>query len=269
MRWLFLLALAFFAGFAYASTLSVLRPVYVAASDGDELNLGAVGPGQTVSIEADALVTTGGKFGLGGRWDRLDIVRVPEGWSADNSLLYEQPLKARIKVARDAPDGEYEVLARAVDLEGGENLGEVNLRLKVNVTRDVFAMKVAPAKRETGATQPASYSVTVENNGVASDAFEISASGLPAWNFKKTVFVPYGQSRTVPYEVASGEEGEYDVKIMVKSVSSDLLSGEQKVRLSVSTSLWSDYKATGNGLLLFPIFEQAAYSVMGLLANLF
>jgi hypothetical protein len=269
MKMLVLLVLALFAVPAWASQLSVLRPVYVAANDGDEISLGAVGPGQTVSVEADAIVTSGGKFGLGGRWDRLDIVQVPDGWSADNSLLYEQPLKARIKVAKDAPDGEYVVLARAVDLEGGENLGEVNLRLKVNVSRDVLGMKVAPARMETGATQPASYTVTVENNGVASDAFEISASGLPAWNFKKTVFVPYGQSRTVQYEVASSEEGEYDVSINVKSVSSDSLSGSQKVHLSVSTSLWSDYKATNNGLLLFPIFEQAAYSVMGLLANLF
>jgi len=269
MRALLIVALALFMVPAYAATLSVLRPVYFEASDGSELGLGAVGPGQTLSVEADALVTSGGKFGIGGRWDRLEIVEVPMGWSADDSLLYEQPLKARVKVARDAKDGEYMVLVRAVDIEGKEELGEVNLRLRVNVTMDVFGMKVSPARRETGAAQPASYMVTIDNMGVASDAFEISAGGLPVWNFRKTVFVPYGQSRTVPYEVASGEEGEYDVKIKVKSISSDLLSGEQNVHLGVSTSLWSDYRATNNGLLLFPIFEQAAYSVMGLISNLF
>jgi hypothetical protein len=264
-----LLALALLAMPLHASTLNVVSPVDKVAQDGEELFIGDVGPGQTVFIEADAIVKTGGKFGLGGRWDRLDIVNVPDGWTSENSLLYEQPLKALIKVAPNASDGDYIVRARAVDIEGKEALGQVNLRLRVHVTRGVFSMEVSPLRAETGATQPASFTITIHNNGVASDAFEISSEGVPTWNFRKTVFVPYGATRVVQYEFASSEEGEYAPVIRVTSLSSPLLGGRQNVQLGVSTSLWSDYRATNNGLLLFPIFEQAAYSVMGLISNLF
>jgi hypothetical protein len=269
MRASLILALAVLSLTVAAADLNVIKPVNMVVQDGGRVVLGTVGPGQTVFVEANAMVETGGKFGLGGRWDRLQIVEVPGGWSSEDSMLYEQPLKARVKVSSNAPDGEYEVLARAVDLENKEELGEVNLRLVVNVSMDVFRMSVSPGSKETGASQPASYLVTIYNDGIASDAFEISAGGLPAWDFRKTVFVPYGSSKAVLYDLVSGEEGEYDVAVRVRSVSSDLIGGEEDVHLGVSTSLTSDYKATNKGLLLFPLFEQAAYSVMGLLANLF
>lgn len=261
--------LALLAAHAFAAELNVIRPVDRVVQDGSEILLGDVGPGQTVFLEANALVESGGKFGLGGRWDRLEITDVPEGWNSEDSLLYEQPLKARVKVAPDAADGDYVILARAVDIDGQEELGQVDLRLRVRVTRGVFAMEVEPTRVETGATQPASFTITIRNSGVASDAFEISSDGVPAWNFRKTVFVPYGTARQVQYEFASSEEGEYAPVIRVRSVSSPLVGGEKKVSLGVSTSLWSDYRATNNGLLLFPVFEQAAYSVMGLISNLF
>jgi hypothetical protein len=269
MRSLFALILAFLALSVGAAEVKMLSPVNAALQDGGEVYLGLVGPGQTVFIEADALVTTGGVNGIGGRWDQLVIDQAPAGWTTEPSLLYEQPLKARIKVASDAPDGEYEVLARVIDDQNKEQLGEVNLKLRVNVSRDVFWMSVSPARKETGAAQPASFIVTLHNTGIASDAFEISASGLPAWDYRKTVFVPYGTSKEVPYDVVSGEEGNFAVKIRTRSLSSDRLSGEKEVYLGVSTTLISDYKATNKGLLLFPIFEQAAYAVMGLLSNLF
>ncbi|VVC04938.1 Uncharacterised protein [Candidatus Burarchaeum australiense] len=270
MKAAYSLILALFAlNLCAAAELQIMSPVTGVVQDGGEVYLGAVGPGQTLYIEANALVTTGGKFGQGGRWDMLEVVSAPDGWTSENSLLYEQPLKLRLKVASDAADQEYMVLVRAVDEGNKEELGEVNMKLIVNVSRDVFGMSVSPARKETGAGQPASFIVTIRNDGIASDAFEISASGLPAWNFRKTVFVPAGSSKEVPYDVVSGEEGEFSPIIKVRSLSSDLLSGEQNVRLGVSTSLASDYKATNNGLLLFPILEQAAYSVMGLLANLF
>ncbi|RLG18482.1 hypothetical protein DRN67_04135 [Candidatus Micrarchaeota archaeon] len=269
MKGVLLAALVLLAGAACAADLQVLKPVYVMVQDDGEVFLGTVGPGQTVFVEADALVETGGIHGIGGRWDRLEVVDVPGGWTAEDSFLYEQPLKARITVAKEAPDGEYEVLVRSVDIENKEGLGEVNLKLIVNVSREVFGMEVLPSEKETGATQPATYTVMIENKGVASDAFEISAKGLPAWDYKKAVFVPYGTCKSVQYDLVGAEDGEYDVTVAVRSFSSDRIEGEERVHLSVKTTLVSDYKATNNGLLLFPIFEQAAYSIMGLLANLF
>ncbi|MDO8339870.1 MAG: hypothetical protein Q7T16_04400 [Candidatus Burarchaeum sp.] len=269
MRSLFALILAFLALSVGAAEVKVLSPVSAVLQDGSEVYLGLVGPGQTVFVEADALVATGGVNGIGGRWDQLVIDRAPQGWSTEPSLLYEQPLKALVKVASDAPDGEYEILVRVVDDQNKEQLGEVNLKLRINVSRDVLSMSVSPSRKETGASQPASFIVTLRNTGIASDAFEISASGLPAWDFRKTVFVPYGSSREVPYDVVSGEEGAFTVKIVTRSLSSDRISEVKDVHLGVSTTLISDYKATNKGLLLFPMFEQAAYAVMGLLSNLF
>ena len=269
MKAAFMLILTALALAVAAADLEVLRPANVVVRDGGELALGTVGPGQTLSIEANALVETGGIYGIGGRWDKLEVVETPEGWDSEDSYLYEQPLKTRITVARNAPDGEYIVMVRAVDIQNKEELGEVRLMLKVNVSKEVFGMKVEPKGKETGAAQPATYMITLYNDGVASDAFEISASGLPAWEFRKTVFVPYGSSRQVPFDLVAGEDGEYDVKINVRSLSSERIGGEEGIHLSVRTSLVSDYKAVNNGLLIFPIFEQAAYSVMGLLANLF
>ena len=78
---LFLLAFALFVMGAAAAGLNVIRPVDQIVNDGGEVYLGSAGPGQTVYVEADALVKTGGKFGLGGRWDRLEITEVPDGWS--------------------------------------------------------------------------------------------------------------------------------------------------------------------------------------------
>ena len=269
MRAVLLFVFALFMLTASAAEIRVLSPVNAMVQDNGEVYLGAVGPGQTVFVEANALVTTGGVNGIGGRWDQLVIDEVPEGWATEPSLLYEQPLKVLVKVASDAPDGEYEILARAIDDQNKEQLGEVSLRLRINVSRDVFWMSVSPLKKETGAGQPASFIVTLHNTGIASDAFEISASGLPAWDFRKTVFVPLGSSREVPYDVVSGEEGNFAVKIRARSLSSDRINAEEEVGLGVSTTLISDYKATNNGLLLFPMFEQAAYAVMGLLSNLF
>src|SRR3989338_1245117 len=260
MRAVLLFVFALFMLTASAAEIRVLSPVNAMVQDNGEVYLGAVGPGQTVFVEANALVTTGGVNGIGGRWDQLVIDEVPEGWATEPSLLYEQPLKVLVKVASDAPDGEYEILARAIDDQNKEQLGEVSLRLR---------MSVSPLKKETGAGQPASFIVTLHNTGIASDAFEISASGLPAWDFRKTVFVPLGSSREVPYGVVSGEEGNFAVKIRARSLSSGRINAEEEVGLGVSTTLISDYKATNNGLLLFPMFEQAAYAVMGLLSNLF
>src|SRR4030042_6870191 len=108
MRSLFALILAFLALSVGAAEVKMLSPVNVWVQDGSEIYLGLVGPGQTVFVEANALVTTGGVNGIGGRWDQLVIDQAPSGWTTEPRLPYERPLKARIKVASDAPDGEYE-----------------------------------------------------------------------------------------------------------------------------------------------------------------
>jgi len=249
--------------------LSVLYPAFKVVRSGENVSLGVIGPGQSLSITADALVTEGGIFGQGGRWDQLVITEAPPGWTWSNSLEYEQPLRVKVTAAGDAQDGLYIIRAAAIDFGDRERIGgNVSFAALVRVSRDVIGMEVSPTVVVTGAGQPAGYYVTVKNNGTANDVFEITSSGVPLWEFRREVFVPAGGERTVIYEVVSDEEKELGIVLRARSLSSPLIFEEEGAKLYVRTDLVGDYRAIGHGSLLFPLAEGPIYGVVGLLANL-
>ncbi len=254
----------------YALQLTVYEPVATTVTDGGTVDLGVVGPGQTAYVIVESDIKEGGIQGMGGRIDQLVFTSTPRGWETTPSELYGVPMKAIIKVPADASDGEYWFTLKAVDEGNKEQLGETSFKARLVVNKDVLKMDVWPDSASTGAGQPAGYYVRISNTGVASDVFEISSEGVPDWHYTQLVFVPKGSSKVVRYEVVGNEEQEYEVKIKVRApFSSELLKAERKVFLDINTNLLSDLQATGHGLLLFPIIEQPAYSIMGLISNLF
>ncbi|MBI4399155.1 hypothetical protein HY570_00250 [Candidatus Micrarchaeota archaeon] len=248
--------------------LELVEPVNKLIKNGDTVYLGVAGPGQTVFLVANSRVTSGGSNNLGGRWDQIEVRSLPEGWNAEPSLLYEQPMITRITISPNASDGEYEIVVVAIDEGDKEKIGNnVQFIAKVNVSKEVMQVDISPKVIVTGASQPASYVITVRNYGVAADTFEVSSRGVPLWNFTKSLYIGPGSERSINYEITGNEEKEWDVYLKVRFGTTDLMTHEEKVRLVVNTNLISDYKATARGYLIFPLIEWPIYAVTGFLSN--
>lgn len=253
---------------SHTATVKVIKPAEK-EMEGGEIELGLVGPGQTIELEVDRNVYSGGKFGKGGQWDILRVLSVPDGWSSEDSRIYEQPMKAKIKVARGARDATYRIALVAVDENNYDELGNVSFFANVTVSKDVLSTVLDKNMIETGSSQPASYCMDIENRGAASDVFEISCFGVPSWNYAKKVFVPFMSKRKVCYDVVANEEKVYTATLSIVSLSSPLIRNDHNITTVVKSDVLGDYRACANGLLIFPLMEQPIYSLMGLLSNFF
>ena len=259
-----LLALA-----ATASAITIIAPVSTQIDDGAQISIGDVGPGQTFIVSAEPKVASGGRYDLGGAYDQLSASSLPSGWVSSPSRLYSAPLQADVTVPKGAADGQYTVEFTMWDEAGEQGLGRnVSFKALVNVRHDIMDMKVEPSSLSVGAGQPARYTITVVNKGIANDVFTVGSSGVRNLEFRRSVYIPSGTSKTLSYEVVVETESDYWVKIWSKSSSSDSISSEQDVTLRVNTDLFSDYRAVNRGVLLFPLTQAPLYFVTGLLSNL-
>ena len=256
--------------FSSAFAVHVLSPLSTEIEAGSQISIGTAGPGQTFAVVADPVVTTGGKFGTGGAYDKMFASSLPDGWASTPSKLYGKTLQADITIPKDAPDGVYDIMLSLWDEAGSAGLGDdVAFTVKVNVARDVMDMKIEPASLSVGAGQPARYAITVNNKGIANDVFEVGSSGVRDWEFKRSMYIPSGTSKTINYEVVGNDEADYRVAIYARSSSSDRIYSESPVSLTVNTNLLSDFRATTRGVLLFPLIEAPAYFIAGLISNFF
>ncbi|MEM3555397.1 MAG: hypothetical protein QXF56_01625 [Candidatus Micrarchaeia archaeon] len=259
-----------------ATYLNIREPVISSGmSDGSSLYIGIAAPGQTVYVVAErATIDAAGESINYMGWDKLAVEGLPPGWVGEDSPWYETPMKAKIRIAPDAADGRYVFKIKAVDEGNYDGLGELTINVSVAVSKEVFNIDVTPLTVETGVGQPGVYYIDIENMGAASDTFRIKSSGVPAWRFSKDVLVPHAvdpslaAKKTVPYEVVLNEQSEVDVHINVTSLSSEQISREMRVRLIAKPSLISDYRATGHGLLVFPLVESPIYSLMAFFSKL-
>ena len=266
---LFVLLVALAALSVLVHCVDILSPISGSIADGSRFSMGVVGPGQTFAVSVDPKVSTGGRYGLGGAYDQLFATTLPEGWSTTPSKLYANPLQADVTVPRGAADGDYIVWYTLWDEAGSEGLGQnVTFSANVTVSRDVMDMKVEPSFLSVGAGQPARYSITLLNKGIANDIFTVGSSGVHDWEFSRSVYIPSGTSKTLSYEVVGSEEADYKVQVSARSASSDLISSQSEVGLRVNTDLFSDWRAVNRGVLLFPLTEAPLYFVTGLLSNL-
>lgn len=271
-RTIIALALMFSLSFA----IDLVSPEVKGVKNGDVVDLGTIGPGQTISILIDSKATEGGIYGNGGTYDMALAEDRPRGWTARESQLYQDHLQVIITADPNSPEGEYSVLVKVVD-EGegrtpgttGEELGNLTFIVKARITYDVMDFDVSPTYRTVGPGQPARFAITITNKGSTSDVFEVSAVGAKKWEFTRPVFVPAQSTKAIPYEIVGTEEETYKTTINVVSKASPLISDQKNVTVFVRSDLIGDYKSTNNGVLIFPIFEAPVYALAGLISNIF
>jgi uncharacterized membrane protein len=260
-----LIAMLALAALAAAVPVQMISPFQQTINTGDTVFIGTIGPGQTLAVEINPIVTSGGIYGAGGQYDIAQVSNLPPGWNAEQSKLYQNPLQVKITADKAAPPGQYDADITVINENNGEELGNVTFTVDINVTWDVLGMSVSPTQTISGPGQPAQFGITIMNKGSASDTYIVNASGVDQWDFVKQVYVPAESSITVPYEIAGNEEETYNPSISVVSVSSGIIHQEQNVTLIVRSGLLGDYRATSDGTLLFPIFEAPIYALAGLL----
>ena len=253
---------------ALSFSIEMVEPYLLTVGNGDVVELGVMGPGQTISVSFHRRMYEGGIHGIGGDYDIAYAEELPGGWKSNPSKLYGDPLQVTITAYENAAEGAYSIPVTIGDEGGGEKLGNITFTAKVNISNDVMDAEVGPSSRRVGVGQPANFKITVENKGNAGDTFRVSAEGVPKWSFSKTIYVPGKGKKGMLYEVAAYEEEHYSVDIVVESESSSLVKKSLPVDVYVYPDVLSDYKAINNGALLFPIFEAPVYAFMGLLSNL-
>ncbi len=254
---------------AVSFSLNLLYPQVNDIRTGQIVDLGSIGPGETVLIQIDPIVTSGGIYGTGGQYDYAIASDLSPGWTAANSKLYQSQLQVTVTAPPDAPPGDYSAKITVVDERNGEQLGNVTFIAKVRITWDVMDFDVSPNSIKAGPGQPATFTIKITNKGSTSDVFHVSLIGPRKWQFTKDVFVPAQSTKEFHYEIAGTEDGTYPSTLNVVSLASKHIAAQKNVTLTVKSDLLGDFKATNHGTIVFPIFESVAYSFAGLISNLF
>jgi len=264
---LFIGLLACFIAIASAASIEAINPRYAVVEDNQTYTIKSIGPGQTFAFAVNPIVTTGGMFGAGGRWDYMTVTNYPNGWKAKDSKLYGDPLQIEVTAASNAKDGNYQLLATVFDEGNKEGIGDrVNVILEVEVQQDIFDMDIDVDKQKVSTGQPAIFKITVTNKGEANDVFDVSAKGVAGWDFKKHIYVAAGSQKTVEYEIVGNEEAVMKPVISVTSASSPYITKSRQVEVAVETNLLSDFKAANAGVLLFPLAQLAISGIAALLS---
>ena len=264
MRWLICFVLLTGSLFS----LQMVEPVLTDISEGETIDMGTMGPGQTVEIQLHPKVYEGGIHGIGGNYDRAYISDLPQGWTSTPSKLYGDPLQVKITADPYTEEGIYTIPVIVEDEGDGEQLGTITFDLRIKISEDVMDISVYPTEKSAGIGQPARFQITINNRGNAGDTFKVNAEGVSKWEFTKLLYIPPKSSKTITYEVAGFEEETYSTLVTVESSASSRVSAFQAITLYVYPDLLSDYKAVNNGAMLFPIIEAPIYALVGLLSNL-
>jgi hypothetical protein len=271
MRLNIILAIAFSTAvlsIASASYLNVEGPITATLYNNGSLYLGKVGPGESFYILGNSSTTNSKGTIVNIGWDSLSAVSLPQGWSSQQSPLYENPMKTKITVAPNAANGTYEMVLKAINIGNYSGLGNLTVKAYVNVTTNVFNLGVSPLDLVSGINQPANLYVTINNTGISDDPFIISVQGLPGSNLTQQVISLHSTKNTFVYPVYAGEPGIYNLNLTVSSSSSPLIKESYHAKLSIKESLSNDYNAVGNGVILSPVIFEPAYAIMSLLYSI-
>ncbi len=266
---LFILALSAVALGVSATYLTVEGPVSALLYNNGTLNLGKVGPGESFYVLASAETAnmSGTIVNIG--WDKLEAIKLPSGWSAQASPLYENPMKMKITVDPTAKNGTYEMVLRAVNVGNYSKLGNLTFTAYINVTPDVLSTSVAPLNISAGLGQPVNLQIVINNTGASDDPFLVNATGLPAWNSPTEVIATHSTSNTYLYPIFVDEPGIYHFNLTINSTTSPLIHKAYSITLIARSSLINDFTATGQGVVLSPIIYEPAYAVMLLLSDIY
>lgn len=252
------------------SAITVISPVETEVHERDIIDVGTIGPGQTISVTIEPEVKEGGKFGSGGYYDQAIVTSVPEGWNSENSKLYGttlNPLQITITAAPDAEEGYYHATVSVVDEFYGDELDNVTFSVRATISYDVVDISIEPEYIKTAPGVPATFGITITNKASTGDAYQIKSEGVKRWEFDRSVFVPAKSSKTIYYEIVGDEEETYKSVISVESLASPIIHDEKEVTVDIHSSIADDLKAINNGVLIFPIFEGITYAFLGLISN--
>ncbi len=271
MRYVLLLLITLSLTFAAVGPgqVKILEPYPQVVSSGDEIDLGYIGPGQTFSIMISTKVDYGGVFSQGGNWDHLYVESLPEGWEASKSS-FGSKLKINVKAPSDVSEGIYHIKFVVEDEGHQEEIGDkLVFDGKVEVKKDLVRLHVSPLRQTVSAGSPARFKVVIENPSTASDVFVVETDGLPGWDLKREVFIPFRGRTEFYYELVNSEEDSIPVNIHVYSKSSEQINDRVKVQLITKSDPYYDLLSTNNGLLLYPPAEFLIYGVFQLVASVF
>ena len=254
-------------GLAGATYVSVQGPVNANLTNNGFVYLGKVGPGESFYILASATTTNASGAVVNIGWDRLEAVNLPGGWSMQASPLYENPMKLKVSVPYNI-SGTYNLTIRAVNVGNYSRLGNLTFTSQVDVTNNVFNVSVSPRNISAGVGQPVDINVKIVNTGIADEPFNISAQGLPAWNFSDDVIALHSRTSSFVYPVYVNEPGIYPFNLTITSATGHLVQDEYPISFSVVASLYNDYSAIGNGVVLSPVIFEPVYAIDYLLSYL-
>jgi hypothetical protein len=254
-------------GLAGATYVSVQGPVNANLTNNGFVYLGKVGPGESFYVLASATTTNASGAVVNIGWDRLEAVNLPSGWSMQASPLYENPMKLKVSVPYNI-SGTYNLTIRAVNVGNYSRLGNLTFTAQVDVTNNVFNVSVSPRNISAGVGQPVDINVKIVNIGIADEPFNISAQGLPAWNFSDDVIALHSRTSSFVYPVYVNEPGIYPFNLTITSATGHLVQNEYPISFSVVASLYNDYSAIGNGVVLSPVIFEPVYAIDYLLSYL-
>ena len=266
----FLIAFSFAISGVSATYLTVQGPVSALLYNNGTINLGKVGPGESFYVLASSATAnqSGTMVNIG--WDTLQAVKLPSGWSAQASPLYENPtMKMKITVAPSAPYGNYTLVLRAVNVGNYSKLGNLTFTAYINVTPNVFESSVTPQNLVAGPGQPVNLEIMINNTGASDDPFLINAYSLPAWNVPTEVIASHSTANEYLYPVFADVPGIYNFNLTINSTTSPLIHQTYPITLTVQSSLINDFSATGQGVVLSPIIYEPAYAVMLLISDIY
>lgn len=245
-----------------APYLQILGPINATLGKNGTIFLGKVGPGESFYILASATTTnaTGTVVNIG--WDTLTAVNLPVGWSAQSPPLYGNPMKMKVNVAPNAQNGTYKLIVRAVNVGNYSKLGNLTFTAYVNVTTNVFNLVVQPTILNVGIGQPTNLNIAINNTGASDDPFVITATGLPAWNVSQTAIALHSTKNSFIYPVYENTPGVYTFNLSVAATTSPLVSKKYPITMNVKESLFNDYSAIGEGVVLSPAIYEPVYALM-------
>ncbi len=267
---IFILSSLLFLGLASATTyVAIQSPVNYTIYNNGSVYLGKVGPGESFYVLANASTTnkTGYLVNLG--WDTLTSVKLPSGWYAQQSPSYSNPMRIRITVSPNTTNGRYALILRAVNFNNYSHLGNLTFDAYVNVTTNVFSVKVNPTNLYAGVNQPVNINVNINNTGISDDPFLIYLNGLPSWNVTDSVISLHGKNTHFSYPIFIGQPGRYYLNLTISSSSSRFLKRSYPILFEVNTTVYNDYKAVGSGVSISPVIFEPAYAFMSLVQYLY
>jgi len=241
--------------------IRIIKPIDAEIRDNEVYDLGKMGPGQAMSILIERTETTGGKFGKGGYYDFANASILPEGWSVNPSLLYDNPLQVVIISSENAEEGRYTVGIDVVDKDNGEELGTRKFFVAIYLNESVLGFSKVSGISFAGEGQPVRYAVLVQNKGNAGDVFVVEGSTFRQ-NSSREIYLAPGSETRIPFEFSYIASGDYNVSFKAYSkLSPNKVRKELSYPITIRNSLEADLKALGSGVIVFPLFEHGSYAI--------